>query len=102
MRARDLDAHYTVVHRTILLHQDPVTGLLPAHQIGRPCYPTHQATPRLHPGQSPLMILTSFHVIQIRWLGVLAWSTAGCEEHAWIRDNVYSVMSVWALAMAFR
>ena len=39
MRARDLDAHYTVVHRTILRHQDPVTGLLPAHQIGRPCYP---------------------------------------------------------------
>ena len=48
------------------------------------------------------MILTSFHIIQIRRLGVLAWSTAGCEEHAWIRDNVYSVMSVWALAMAFR
>ena len=40
MRGRDLDAHYTVVHRTILRHQDPVTGLLPAHQIGRPCYPT--------------------------------------------------------------
>ena len=40
MRVRDLDAHYTVVHRTILRHQDPVTGLLPAHQIGRPCYPT--------------------------------------------------------------
>ena len=26
----------------------------------------------------------------------------GCEEHAWIRDNVYSVMAVWALAMAYR
>ena len=46
MRARDLDAHYTVVHRTILRHQDPVTGLLPAHQIGRPCYPPTM----LHPG----------------------------------------------------
>ena len=57
MRARDLDAHYTVVHRTILLHQDPVTGLLPAHQIGRPSYPTHQATPWLHPGYTLASLL---------------------------------------------
>ena len=32
-RGSGLDYHYTVVQRTLLAHQDPVTGLLPAHQI---------------------------------------------------------------------
>ena len=57
---RELEHYFNLVYRTIIHHQDPVTGLLPAHQI------------------------------------------AGCEDHAWIRDNVYSVMAVWALAMAYR
>ena len=37
---RELEYYYNVVYKTIIHHQDPVTGLLPAHQIGRPCYPT--------------------------------------------------------------
>ena len=57
---RELEHYFNLVYRTIIHHQDPVTGLLPAHQI------------------------------------------AGCEDHAWIRDNVYSIMSVWALSMAYR
>jgi len=24
------------------------------------------------------------------------------NKHAWIRDNVYSIMSVWALSMAYK
>jgi len=24
------------------------------------------------------------------------------NNHAWIRDNVYSIMSVWALSMAYK
>ena len=32
-RGSGLDYHYSVVQRTLLAHQDPVTGLLPAHQI---------------------------------------------------------------------
>eukprot|EP00092_Neocalanus_flemingeri_P040364 GFUD01043962.1.p1 GENE.GFUD01043962.1~~GFUD01043962.1.p1 ORF type:complete len:1237 (+),score=200.38 GFUD01043962.1:169-3879(+) len=56
----NLDYFYNLVYKTIIYHQDPVTGLLPAHQI------------------------------------------SGCEEHAWIRDNVYSIISVWALAMAYQ
>ena len=60
MRTHNLDHYFNVVYQTIIHHQNPVTGLLPAHQI------------------------------------------SGCEEHAWIRDNVYSIMSVWALAMAYK
>ena len=59
-RGSGLEYHYSVVQRTVLVHQDPVTGLLPAHQI------------------------------------------EGCENHAWIRDNVYSISAVWALALAYR
>jgi len=55
-----LDYYYNMVYETILQYQDPVTGLLPAHQV------------------------------------------AGSEEHAWVRDNVYSVSAVWALALAYR
>ena len=60
MKTHDLEYYFNVVYKTIIQHQNPVTGLLPAHQI------------------------------------------SGCEEHAWIRDNVYSIMSVWALAMAYK
>jgi len=24
------------------------------------------------------------------------------HDHAWVRDNVYSIMAVWALALAYR
>uniref|UniRef100_A0A8C6WV30 Phosphorylase b kinase regulatory subunit n=1 Tax=Neogobius melanostomus TaxID=47308 RepID=A0A8C6WV30_9GOBI len=52
-----LDGYARLVHETILCHQDPVTGLLPA----------------------------SFQ-----------------KRDAWVRDNVYSILSVWALGMAYR
>lgn len=55
-----LDYYYNMVYRTILQYQDPVTGLLPAHQV------------------------------------------AGSEHHAWVRDNVYTISAVWALALAYR
>ncbi|XP_028293604.1 phosphorylase b kinase regulatory subunit alpha, liver isoform isoform X3 [Gouania willdenowi] len=52
-----LDGYARLVQETILCHQNPVTGLLPA-------------------------------------------STQ--KKDAWVRDNVYSVMSVWGLGMAYR
>ncbi|XP_041820512.1 phosphorylase b kinase regulatory subunit alpha, skeletal muscle isoform isoform X3 [Chelmon rostratus] len=52
-----LDNYARMVHQTILRHQDPVTGLLPA-------------------------------------------STD--QPHSWVRDNVYSILSVWALSLAYR
>ncbi|XP_076879483.1 phosphorylase b kinase regulatory subunit alpha, liver isoform isoform X2 [Brachyhypopomus gauderio] len=52
-----LDAFARLVHETILCHQNPVTGLLPASA-------------------------------QLR--------------DAWVRDNVYSILAVWGLGMAYR
>ncbi|MGH0145428.1 UNVERIFIED_CONTAM: hypothetical protein FKN15_047990 [Acipenser sinensis] len=52
-----LDNYARLVQQTILCHQDPVTGLLPASEE---------------------------------------------QRHAWVRDNVYSILSVWALALAYR
>lgn len=52
-----LDYYQRLVCRTILDHQDPVTGLIPSHKQ---------------------------------------------DDHAWVRDNVYSILSVWALSMAYR
>ncbi|CAB1315924.1 unnamed protein product [Coregonus sp. 'balchen'] len=52
-----LDNYARMVTKTILRHQDPVTGLLP----GDPDTP-----------------------------------------HAWVRDNVYGILSVWALSLAYR
>uniref|UniRef100_A0A3B3Z8V0 Phosphorylase b kinase regulatory subunit n=1 Tax=Periophthalmus magnuspinnatus TaxID=409849 RepID=A0A3B3Z8V0_9GOBI len=52
-----LDGYARLVHETILCHQNPVTGLLPA---------------------------------------------SSQQKDAWVRDNVYSVLSVWALGMAYR
>uniref|UniRef100_A0A3Q2XDG0 Phosphorylase b kinase regulatory subunit n=1 Tax=Haplochromis burtoni TaxID=8153 RepID=A0A3Q2XDG0_HAPBU len=52
-----LDNYARIVQQTILRHQDPVTGLLPA---------------------SP------------------------DQPDAWVRDNVYSIVSVWALSLAYR
>uniref|UniRef100_A0A671Y3W7 Phosphorylase b kinase regulatory subunit n=1 Tax=Sparus aurata TaxID=8175 RepID=A0A671Y3W7_SPAAU len=52
-----LDGYARLVQETILRHQNPVTGLLPA-------------------------------------------STQ--KKDAWVRDNVYSVLAVWALGMAYR
>uniref|UniRef100_A0A667Y853 Phosphorylase b kinase regulatory subunit n=1 Tax=Myripristis murdjan TaxID=586833 RepID=A0A667Y853_9TELE len=52
-----LDNYARIVHQTILRHQDPVTGLLPA---------------------------------------------SGEQPDAWVRDNVYSIVSVWALSLAYR
>ncbi|CAG0900489.1 unnamed protein product, partial [Darwinula stevensoni] len=54
-----LDQYQRIVYKTILAHQDPVTGLFPSK-----------------PGD--------FH------------------KHAWVRDNVYSILAVWGLAMAYR
>lgn len=52
-----LDYYYRIVHRTILQHQDPVTGLLPA---------------------------------------------SSSNDHAWVRDNIYSILAVWGLSMAYK
>ncbi|KAK8383657.1 hypothetical protein O3P69_015842 [Scylla paramamosain] len=52
-----LDYYYRIVHRTILQHQHPVTGLLPA---------------------------------------------SSNNDHAWVRDNIYSILAVWGLAMAYK
>ncbi|XP_049729254.1 phosphorylase b kinase regulatory subunit alpha, skeletal muscle isoform isoform X5 [Elephas maximus indicus] len=52
-----LDGYARLVHQTILCHQNPVTGLLPA----------------------------SFD-----------------QKDAWVRDNVYSILAVWGLGLAYR
>lgn len=52
-----LDYYQRIVHRLIMSHQQPVTGLFPA---------------------SP-------H-----------------NQHAWIRDNVYCILAVWGLSMAYK
>ncbi|KAG7464733.1 hypothetical protein MATL_G00168720 [Megalops atlanticus] len=52
-----LDNYARLVHQTILSHQDPVTGLMPA---------------------------------------------SGEQPDAWVRDNVYSILAVWALSLAYR
>lgn len=52
-----MDGYARLVQETILCHQNPVTGLLPA---------------------------------------------SAQKKDAWVRDNVYSVLSVWGLGMAYR
>ncbi|XP_034472314.1 probable phosphorylase b kinase regulatory subunit alpha isoform X3 [Drosophila innubila] len=52
-----LDYYQRIVHRLILAHQEPVTGLFPASNI---------------------------------------------NSHAWIRDNVYCILAVWGLSMAYK
>ncbi|XP_051784917.1 phosphorylase b kinase regulatory subunit alpha, skeletal muscle isoform isoform X2 [Erpetoichthys calabaricus] len=52
-----LDNYARIVQQTILCHQDPVTGLLPASEQ---------------------------------------------QRDAWVRDNVYSILAVWALGLAYR
>lgn len=52
-----LDYYHRIVYRTILRHQDAVTGLLPASNL---------------------------------------------NDHAWVRDNLYSIMAVWGLSMAYK
>ncbi|TSL34647.1 Phosphorylase b kinase regulatory subunit alpha, skeletal muscle isoform [Bagarius yarrelli] len=52
-----LDNYARIIQQTILRHQDPVTGLLPASEE---------------------------------------------QPDAWVRDNVYSIISVWALSLAYR
>ncbi|XP_068167565.1 phosphorylase b kinase regulatory subunit alpha, liver isoform isoform X3 [Antennarius striatus] len=52
-----LDGYARLVHETILRHQNPVTGLLPA---------------------------------------------SAQKKDAWVRDNVYSILAVWGLGMAYR
>ncbi|XP_006896055.1 PREDICTED: phosphorylase b kinase regulatory subunit alpha, skeletal muscle isoform-like isoform X4 [Elephantulus edwardii] len=52
-----LDVYGRLVHQTILCHQNPVTGLLPASYD---------------------------------------------QKDAWVRDNVYSILAVWGLGLAYR
>ncbi|XP_036396650.1 phosphorylase b kinase regulatory subunit alpha, liver isoform isoform X1 [Megalops cyprinoides] len=52
-----LDSYARLVQQTILCHQNPVTGLLPASEQ---------------------------------------------QKDAWVRDNVYSILAVWGLGMAYR
>eukprot|EP00058_Branchiostoma_floridae_P019138 XP_002604627.1 hypothetical protein BRAFLDRAFT_126783 [Branchiostoma floridae] len=52
-----LDYYQHLVHKTILIHQNPITGLLPASID---------------------------------------------QNHAWVRDNLYCIMAVWGLSLAYR
>ncbi|XP_033631487.1 probable phosphorylase b kinase regulatory subunit alpha isoform X1 [Asterias rubens] len=52
-----LDYYHRLVTKTILSHQNPITGLLPA---------------------------------------------SADVQHAWVRDNVYGIIAVWGLALAYR
>nr|XP_055035878.1 phosphorylase b kinase regulatory subunit alpha, skeletal muscle isoform isoform X1 [Misgurnus anguillicaudatus]XP_055035879.1 phosphorylase b kinase regulatory subunit alpha, skeletal muscle isoform isoform X1 [Misgurnus anguillicaudatus] len=52
-----LDNYARMLQKTILCHQDPVTGLLPGDET---------------------------------------------LPHAWVRDNIYCILSVWALGLAYR
>ncbi|XP_075158460.1 putative phosphorylase b kinase regulatory subunit alpha isoform X9 [Haematobia irritans] len=52
-----LDYYQRIVHRLIMSHQEPVTGLFPASNV---------------------------------------------NSHAWIRDNVYCILAVWGLSMAYK
>ncbi|XP_055841821.1 probable phosphorylase b kinase regulatory subunit alpha isoform X2 [Episyrphus balteatus] len=52
-----LDYYQRIVHRLIMAHQEPVTGLFPASDI---------------------------------------------NSHAWIRDNVYCILAVWGMSMAYK
>ncbi|XP_020618815.1 phosphorylase b kinase regulatory subunit alpha, liver isoform-like [Orbicella faveolata] len=71
MRARSnsivrLDWYHSLVNRTILDFQDPVTGLLPP---------------------------------KINWETYKSGSS-DCKD-AWVRDNVYSILAVWGLSLAY-
>ncbi|XP_075551980.1 putative phosphorylase b kinase regulatory subunit alpha isoform X1 [Dermacentor variabilis] len=52
-----LSYYYRLLNRTVLVFQDPATGLIPSQKY---------------------------------------------EHHAWVRDNVYAVLSIWALSLAYR
>ncbi|CAH1268100.1 PHKA2 [Branchiostoma lanceolatum] len=52
-----LDYYQHLVHKTILTHQNPITGLLPASID---------------------------------------------QNHAWVRDNLYCIMAVWGLSLAYK
>uniref|UniRef100_A0A1A9X0B4 Phosphorylase b kinase regulatory subunit n=1 Tax=Glossina brevipalpis TaxID=37001 RepID=A0A1A9X0B4_9MUSC len=52
-----LDHYQRIVHRLIMSHQEPVTGLFPA---------------------------------------------SNNNSHAWVRDNVYCILAVWGLSMAYK
>lgn len=52
-----LDYYHLIVSKTIIVHQNPVTGLLPATSE---------------------------------------------NDHSWVRDNVYGILAVWGLSMAYK
>lgn len=52
-----LDYYQRLVHKIIMVHQNPVTGLFPASID---------------------------------------------NKHAWVRDNVYCILAVWGLSMAYK
>eukprot|EP00123_Amoebidium_parasiticum_P014558 comp22555_c0_seq1/m.34320 comp22555_c0_seq1/g.34320 ORF comp22555_c0_seq1/g.34320 comp22555_c0_seq1/m.34320 type:complete len:1285 (-) comp22555_c0_seq1:310-4164(-) len=69
--------YYELVYNTILIQQHPVTGLLPSfYEAGTPKTPAVATE-----NQSPQS--------KLQW-------------HAWVRDNVYSILAVWGLALAFK
>ncbi|XP_037554298.1 LOW QUALITY PROTEIN: probable phosphorylase b kinase regulatory subunit alpha [Dermacentor silvarum] len=57
-RGRRLDYYHNLLYRTVIEHQNPVTGLIPGHKFS--------------------------------------------DHHAWVRDNVYCVLAMWALSMAYK
>ncbi|XP_066286404.1 phosphorylase b kinase regulatory subunit alpha, skeletal muscle isoform-like isoform X4 [Branchiostoma lanceolatum] len=66
-----LDYYQHLVHKTILTHQDPATGLLP-----------------------------SSYSVKNPITGLLPASID--QNHAWVRDNLYCIMAVWGLSLAYK
>ncbi|XP_078602491.1 phosphorylase b kinase regulatory subunit alpha, liver isoform-like isoform X5 [Branchiostoma floridae x Branchiostoma japonicum] len=66
-----LDYYQHLVHKTILIHQNPATGLLP-----------------------------SSYSVKNPITGLLPASID--QNHAWVRDNLYCIMAVWGLSLAYR
>ena len=47
-----------------------------------------------------MAVYTGFTVFQNPVTGLFA--SAESNNHAWVRDNVYTIMAVWGLALAYR
>jgi len=82
-----LDKHYQIARGVILESQNPVTGLLPA-SISVSTHGDYRQA-------SILFLLFLFNFFESRPPFHLQ------SRDAWVRDNVYSIISVWALSIAY-
>ena len=92
-----LDSYYRIVYQTILRHQDPNTGLLPG-DAGRMNDQISLSSILKMSGLIPRLNLSPFVSQQYLFLG----KPDSRFHDAWIRDNVYSIMCVWALSLAYK